>query len=232
MGVAEPVPCEGVHVDYVSTAEALDYLERQLRRTALALHDGPIQTLASAGAMLERTQRSTDIDCIHAESAAAAGLVDHAIFEIREMMRELRPAPMEADGLDARVREFALDFETEWGLPTVVSISGEDALLSPRCQCTVLRIIQEALTNVRRHADASKASVDVTCSEDWVVVTVADDGIGFNLPRGAVRSPESRWGLSGMSEQVALLGGQLKVMSTPHEGTRVRAMIPRDAPWL
>jgi signal transduction histidine kinase len=216
----------------VSSVEMIDCLEKQLRLTAYALHDGPVQTLACAGAMLERAQRSSDLESVRAEAAAAGGLIDRAILEIRDMMSELRPVAMDACGLVQKIRTHAAEFEAAWGIPVGVTVVGEKSDLSGRCQCSVLRIVQESLTNVRRHADAHRADVRLAFGEDDVTVTVADDGVGFNPHVGGFRSSFGRWGLSGMRERVALLGGELQIMSTPDRGTRVRARIPKDTSWL
>jgi len=210
---------------------ALDQLERQLRRFAFDLHDGPLQSCAMAEAMLERAGRTSDIEELRAQSAAAQGLVAHAMSEMRHIMANLKPEALDADGLEDKVTEYVRSYSAAHGLVAEVTSEGEEPIISARSQVTVLRIVQECLTNARRHADAGRVAIHIVFLTDGVTCTVTDDGKGFDVA-AVLKAPSSaHWGLRNMAERAALVGGYVSVASAPGSGTAVRVWIPTGATW-
>jgi len=209
---------------------AVELLEQQLRWMAFSLHDGPVQTLSAAGAMLERSARSQQLDGMHALIAAAEGLLDHAQFEMREIMRELRPVELEeAESLGAKIALYAEAYEQQWGIPVRLSSVGRERLVGRHVQVSLFRVVQEALSNVRKHANATGVDIEIRFDADQVECRVKDDGKGFDIDATSGFSTASQWGLVGMRERVLMLGGTLEIISAPGKGTEIRACVPLGA---
>ena len=122
---------------------------------AFSLHDGPVQTLSAAGAMLERTVRSEQLDTIRAQIAAAEGLLDYAVSEMREIMQELSPVELDETTLVSKLGECARRFEAHARYPgRADESSGTEVPLPYDVQVSLYRVVQEALANVRKHANA------------------------------------------------------------------------------
>ncbi len=94
-------------------------------------------------------------------------------------------------------------------------------------ETAVFRVVQEAITNIARHAEANEANISLTKKDDQLIVRVEDNGIGFD-PDSVMRRQQQAWGLRGMEERITLLGGRFYVGSRPGNGTLVLAEIPLD----
>ncbi len=205
---------------------AVDLVERQLRQMAFGLHDGPVQTLSAAGAMLARAGRSEQLEAMRAQVAAAEGLLDCAVSEMRDIMHELSPVALEEAFLTAKLREYASRYEGYSGLPVELKVVGTEFPLGFYVQVSLFRIVQEALANVRKHANARSVTIAVEFTPDAVRCSVRDDGAGFDPDRAAALGATSHWGLTGMRERTLLVGGELTISSSPGEGTEVRVHVP------
>jgi signal transduction histidine kinase len=205
---------------------AVDLLERGLRRLAFSLHDGPVQTLSAAGAMLSRAGRSEQIETMRAQVAAAEGLLDCAQSEMRDIMHELSPAALEETSLTAKLQEYTRRYESYSGIPVDLDVVGAEGSLSVQIQLSVFRVVQEALANARKHANARAVAIVIEFTPDAVLCSVRDDGAGFDPDRAAALGATSHWGLMGMREQTVLVGGELTISSNPGEGTEVHMRVP------
>jgi signal transduction histidine kinase len=149
-------------------------------------------------------------------------LVDDTIDSVRRIAAGLRPPALEDLGLVAAVETLLERFADQTGIRVELQASVDDV---PRVARRALyRIIQEALTNVVRHARASRVRVVLESSPELVRLEVADDGVG--IPPGMIENPGSL-GLVGMRERAAALGADFKVEGGPGSGTTVRATLPR-----
>ncbi len=146
---------------------------------------------------------------------------------LRHYAQELRPAILDHVGLVAALKWMAESVSREHRTEVSVEVSGTERDLSPETKLVIFRIAQEALTNAKKHSEATKALVKVEYSADKVVITVADNGKGFEPPKrlGDFASG-GMLGLAGMEERASLLGGTLRVKSKPGEGTTVIAELP------
>lgn len=195
-------------------------------RLARELHDAMTQTLFSLRLTLEAAAAAVADDQARAaaELSSARALVDSAFAELRALIYELRPPALERDGLGEALRKHAGVVGRAHGLAVTVTAEGDDAGLAPAVEQALFRIAQEALSNAVRHASASKVEVAVVTAPDRVVLTVADDGAGFDPAARTARS--RRLGLTSMRERAAAAGGSLAVESAPGRGTTVRAEVP------
>ena len=160
----------------------------------------------------------------------AGGHVDRALDVARENLAEsrrlvwaLRPVPLDGIRLTDAIRALTYRLAAETSVRATAVVTGDTDALPPAVEAGLLRVVQEALTNVRRHAAATEVTVTLSYMNDAVVVDVQDDGAGFPASR-----PPVGVGLRAMRERVAELGGTLTVESAPGEGTTVAAAVPRS----
>ena len=201
--------------------------ESERTRWARELHDDTLQQLAGLRVLLAGARRSGDAERMSSAIDGALEQITIAIGDLRSLITELRPAALDELGakpaletLVARVMR-QVDLEIELEVDLAYENGDVEFRHLPDIEATVYRLVQEALTNIVKHAGATRVEVRVADRDDDVIVTVRDDGTGFD-PRAS--SPG--FGLLGMRERVALLHGSLNIESAPGEGTTLRASIP------
>jgi signal transduction histidine kinase len=154
---------------------------------------------------------------------SALGVVEHSIVSLRRISEDLRPAMLDSLGLAAAVEHHVEQFSQRTGIVCRLSMNREEFELDDRLATTVFRIVQEALTNVARHAGASEVSVQIDETGDGIRLSMQDNGRGFS---GA--SDKKTFGLLGMRERIAMLGGRLEIDSRPGQGTRITGWLPHQ----
>jgi two-component system nitrate/nitrite sensor histidine kinase NarX len=122
------------------------------------------------------------------------------------------------------LRETCLEFEENTGLPVSLKESSVEAKLPLEVQAQLIRIVQEALSNVRKHSGATRAWINCNQSENGFMIEIGDDGCGFSLEEVP---GVSRYGLQGMRERSDLIGGEIEVISGKGEGTIIRVNLPK-----
>ncbi|HUK64091.1 MAG TPA: sensor histidine kinase [Dongiaceae bacterium] len=182
--------------------------EDERRRIARELHDSVGQALTAVKIQLDLEQR-----------ADASAMVGQALQQVRSVSRLLRPQALDDLGLEAALRAMVSDFGTRTGVRTVLELDRAAGETATETQVTVYRVIQEALTNVARHADARHVTVRVTGRDGGLALEVEDDG------RGAAE-PKPNLGLLGMHERVAEAGGRFRIHTRPRAGFRIEAWLP------
>jgi two-component system, NarL family, sensor kinase len=200
--------------------------EEERRRVAYDLHDGVAQLLVSAKQHLDTCADMSAVAAARASQELAMGLdrLGQAITETRRMLLALRPAPIDEAGLVAAARESLEQAaqETGWSVGFTENLNG--LRVSAAVETALFRILQEALANARKHADASRVDVTLRREGDWLVLEVRD--VGRGLPAGAAALDGRGLGLSSMRDRARLLGGICTVRSQPGEGTLVQARLP------
>lgn len=212
----------------------LEAAQRRLRRLALDLHDGPAQDVAALAvdAALLQAELGGELTPERVDTARelAAEIRDRLGAlgrDIRDLAEVLEPRAILRESLrDVLVREADV-FARRTGIVPSVEIDEDLGVMTASQQIALVRVTQEALTNVRDHAGATAVDVVARVTAQGVSLAVVDDGRGFDVARAAARG---RLGLAGMEERVRLLGGTLAVDSRPGKGTRVEATIPRWRP--
>ena len=202
----------------------IDAAEQERSRWARELHDETLQALAVLRMRLAGALREDSPDSLETTGQAAVEQIDEEIVKLRRLITELRPASLDTIGLEAALE--ALAEQTSQGAHLTVSCelqlpSEEDARPTAVLETAVYRLVQEALNNVSKHSMASRATLMVRATRGTIEIEVTDDGVGFEP--SLVREG---FGLVGMRERAALLGGSLDVESTRGSGTRVYAQIP------
>jgi two-component system sensor histidine kinase DegS len=201
--------------------------EMERSRLAQEVHDGPAQALSQAIFQVEYIERIVEDDppLARTELRYLRELLRRELGDVRTFITQLRPARLEELGLNGSIMDAIEHMRTLTGLPIDAELEGDTAGMGAGRQTVVLRVVQEALQNVRKHAAATNASV-TTRSEgsDWVV-EVRDDGRGFDPDTVAARGRRN-YGLQFMRERAELIGASLDVRSRPDGGTVVRLAIP------
>jgi signal transduction histidine kinase len=153
---------------------------------------------------------------------AAKALAEQTLRAVRDLAMGLRPSMLDDLGLASAIRWQAREFTRYAGVPVDVHIEGSLDQLSEDHRTCVFRIVQEALTNCARHAAASTIRISLHGHEDFISLSVEDDGVGFKL------KPEEDPGLGllGIEERVRELGGKMSIVSEPEQGALLRVEIP------
>jgi signal transduction histidine kinase len=195
--------------------------ESERRRLALELHDETGQALTSILLGLKTIRAAAGEAEAERAEAEVRALVVQALQDVRALAVELRPSALDDFGLGPALQRLAETFAQRSGIDTVVETNLE-ARLPAEIETTLYRVVQEALTNVVKHAGAARVSIVVSSQEASVAVTIDDDGTGFEP--ADVR--DDALGLLGMRERLALVGGTLSVESSPDAGTTLAARVP------
>ena len=205
--------------------QALRAMEAERRRVALELHDETIQTLVALLIRLKVAQRNPSgagspefLDELRSEIAEAAE-------GVRRMAAALRPPELDALGVGAAIESHARTVSESTLLPIGVEVDNRALALSQDAQLALYRIVQEALSNTVRHAEAQRASVRLRREDQSIVVEIEDNGAGFDVANVMARDQRGL-GLFGILERAAYAGGRAEFDSRPGEGTRVIATFP------
>jgi PAS domain S-box-containing protein len=205
-------------------------IEAERNRIARDIHDGPIQGISAASLSLEAIKMM--LAAGDAEEAAdmlakvRVELSDEA-ESLRRLMSNLRPPLLDERGLIPAVRELALRAETDLGIVVTVD-GGADQAIPEEVEVLAYRVVQEALTNVGKHANASTVEVRIRCAGGILDVEVGDDGLGFDPSRARDFLRKGKVGLASMRERTELGGGTFTVRSMAGRGTTVTASLPYE----
>lgn len=206
-------------------AGALRAAEDERRRISRELHDDAAQRLSNLLVRLRLARREEDperrdelLEELRRELLESAELV-------RGIARGLRPPALEDVGLAVALRSHVREQLALTDLEVDLDVEPVTDRLDPETRLVVYRVVQEALTNVLRHADADRVRVELRSGNGRVVAEVEDDGRGF-APERVARDGGAGLGLLGMEERAALVGAELTIDSAPSEGTRVRISVP------
>jgi len=211
-------------IEQVMTAQ-----DEERRRVARELHDETGQSLTALLVGLRTIEESQTTREAAGLAQRLRGMVAQTLEEVGRLSRGLHPSTLDDVGLAAAVTRQVQEFVQLHGVAVDLGLEGLEAEpLPPLLQTTVYRVLQEALTNVARHAGARSVSVRLVREETAVELRVQDDGIGLGpaVPAEAAAGDRRRLGLQGMRERAALLGGSVEVESEPGAGTTIMARFP------
>jgi signal transduction histidine kinase len=211
-----------VEADRLRSSVAAADAERA--RWARELHDDPLQIFGGLRVLLSGVLRRADPTRYEVAMREAVDGIEQGIAGLRAIIADLRPAALDEIGLKPAIEallerrgEGPLEIHRRLQLPDPTP--GKPAL-DPELETTVYRLVQEALTNVVKHARASRVDVNVTADEQWITIELADNGVGFD-----VTARTQGFGVAGMRERVYLYGGSLEIESG-EQGTRLLARLP------
>lgn len=196
--------------------------EEERRRIARELHDDTAQVLVAIGRRIDRLVRGLAEEALRERALAIRDDVDAAIESVRRFSHNLRPSVLDDLGLISALEQLVDRALT----PTSLQVSGMDRRLNADVELTVFRTVQECLTNIDKHAQASGARICVQFTGTQVEVSIADDGVGFEPRELSQLLREGHMGLLGLKERVELLGGKLNIDSSPGCGTQTWFILP------
>jgi two-component system nitrate/nitrite sensor histidine kinase NarX len=203
-------------------------------RIARELHDSLAQVLGHIHLRLRGLETRLDgaAPIIGAELSDLADVADEAYRDVREAILGLRETISSDTGLEGALREYIAKYSRQTGIKTTFTCEEHARrALPPRAEIQLLRVVQEALTNVRKHAGATHVSVRMRCPEGAPVLEVEDDGSGFDPARiGA--SFSGGFGLTSMRERVEQVGGTLEMHTAPGAGTRLVVRFQSEDPLV
>jgi signal transduction histidine kinase len=230
-GPYTPKPMEGGGVDSFAqddlAASVIEALDAERARIGRDIHDGPAQALANAIFLVDDIERQVE----SAPREAIDGLrrlrslLRREIANIRDFISELRPPMVDAAGLEVALRDAVDSLRAATSLVITADFRAPGELLDDRQRTVVLRVAQEALQNVRKHAGASTVTVVSDVADDGWALEIRDDGRGFDLGTVAARGRRN-FGMQVMHERAELIGARFDVRSRPDGGTVVRLAIP------
>ncbi|MEW5988245.1 MAG: histidine kinase [Chloroflexota bacterium] len=208
---------------YVSGVMAAQEEER--KRIARELHDSTSQSLTSLLVGLRALGNACDLPEVQQHVAELRGVAAEALRDVHDLARQLRPSVLDDLGLPAALERYAADWQRRHALTVDLAMRGlKEERLPMEVETALYRIVQEALTNVARHAQATTASVLVERHDGVVRAIIEDDGRGFDPP--VAGQTEQRLGLYGIRERAELLGGTLTIESEAGLGSSLFVEIP------
>lgn len=198
--------------------------EEERARIARELHDELGQALTALRIDLAWLRgKCTPLGPTVEERATAAhALVERSIDALRRISEGLRPGMLDVLGLAAAIEHHVAQFQERTGIPCSLAMNREEFEVGERLAIAIFRIVQEALTNIMRHAAASRVSVIIEDADSHIRVRIEDDGKGFVLP-----TAKKTFGLLGIQERAKMLGGRIDIDSRPGAGTRIEAWFPK-----
>lgn len=200
--------------------------EEERKKLSREIHDGPAQMLANVmmrSDLIERVQRENGPEEALKEIRSLKGMVRNALYEVRRIIYDLRPMALDDLGLIPTLKKYLQTIEDyNKGIHFEFINLGQEMRLPSQMEVALFRLVQEAVQNTLKHANATHIQVKLSIAKELVSVVVKDDGKGFDM---SVHK-EGSFGLMGMRERVELLEGALSINSAPGAGTLVLIQIP------
>ena len=211
------------------SSSVLTAQEEERKRIARELHDDTAQALTSMLVRLRLLDRALADDEAKSNLGELRDLAASTLEGVRRMALDLRPSALDDLGLVPALKWYAENLAQSQSIEVRFLANGLKRRLPPELELVLYRVAQEALTNVAKHARASRVTVELERDGLWVRLAVEDDGIGFNVEK-AMTSKERGLGLFGMQERLALVRGKFHVESQPRQGTKLVAEVPLHHP--
>ncbi len=212
--------------------ELLAAQEAERKKISRELHDVVAQMLASINLRLGDLKQAaaSNTGGFVKSITSTQQLVQNSVEMVHQFARELRPTVLDDLGLIPALHTLLKSFQRETGVRVRLSAEAAVGQVSGDNRTTLYRVAQAALANVARHARATRVAVIIHKKADTVVMSIRDDGCGFQLEGGSRRKQTHRLGLLGMKERLEMVGGSLSLTSTLGKGTTVAARVPGSAP--
>jgi signal transduction histidine kinase len=211
--------------------QLIEAQEAERQHIARELHDQIGQVLTAVRINLQNIGNSCETEESRSLIDQGMGIIDAALEQVRNLSFELRPSLLDDLGLVAALRWYSDQYTQRTGIRTkaVSTLPGGQTRLRQELETACFRIVQEALTNVARHANAKNVSIDLRKLDQKIVLSIKDDGIGFKERAANGGAAAIQLGLRGMRERALAVGGTLEIESAPARGTEIRAYLPTES---
>jgi len=213
------------------SSQLLTAQEKERRRLSIELHDELGQALMVLKLKVRAIQRAlgTGRADLSGECDEVIGYINEVTENVRRLSRDLSPSILEDLGLSAAIRRLVATSTKHCNIESSLDMTQIDDLFSPGGKITVYRIIQECLTNIAKHAQATRASIVIKRENNKILFRMEDDGKGFDVQEALGQDPTIKGlGLTAMYERTRMLGGSLDIWSQQGTGTRISFTVPLD----
>jgi len=205
--------------------------EDERKRVAREIHDGPAQLIANLVIKTELCEKLIDIDIGKAkeELNSLKGFLRSSLRDVRKIIYDLRPMSLDDLGLIPTLQRYVSNYIEENRIPVDFTVLGNPKALKSVVGLAVFRIVQESLTNIKKHSGAKNASIRVEFTDNQINLLISDDGKGFS--KSEIRSTkweDARYGLLNIKERVELLNGKFDIKTARNKGTRIFASLALD----
>lgn len=202
--------------------------EEERQRVARDIHDGPAQLMTNVVLKADLCQKLIDIDKERAkeELENLKYVMRSSLADVRKIIYDLRPMSLDDLGLIPTVDRYIKNYTNNTGIEVDFHVFGDEKEIKNIIELASFRIIQEAMNNIQKHANAKHVAVKLEFVDDNISIIVSDDGKGFNKDMVKVDSQESGYGLISMRERVELLNGKFDIFSSLGRGTKVFVTMP------
>lgn len=200
--------------------------ESERRKIARELHDGPAQTLASMIIRLDLLDHlcRDEQEQIKSEIKTIRNMGKESLADIRRLMFDLKPTIDHVDSFASTLKEYFEDYEAKYNFYINFMVFGPHRKYDLALERALYRLVQESLTNIRKHAGVSEATIKMEDKGGYLTLVIKDEGKGFNLEE--VTDKHDSYGILGMKERVELLGGEISIITSPGLGTQVIIKVP------
>jgi signal transduction histidine kinase len=210
-------------------AKVIDAQEEERKRISRELHDETSQSLTSLMVGLKVIEDTAESVLVRERTAELRGIAARTLNDVHNLAMELRPSLLDDLGLASAVQTYIRDYSSNMDINVDLYVNGIGGLrLPPEIELTIYRIVQEALTNIAKHAEARNVSVVLRSQSSSLVTIIEDDGKGFDINE-TMRSAPGKLGLFGMHERASLAGGELSIESARGVGTTIILKVPLDS---
>lgn len=205
--------------------------EEERKRVAREIHDGPAQLLANIVMRAEYILKLMEVEpqSVKTELVRLQELVRQSLQDVRKIIFDLRPMVLDDLGLVPALHRYVEDFKQQYGIHAEFVFFGKQERLSPPVEVALFRVIQEALSNVHKHARAKQVLVKMEQLSNKITVLIRDDGRGFDIESVEKSKNRECYGLINMRERTQILQGKFKITSTPGQGTVITLVVPLQA---
>lgn len=202
--------------------------EAERRKIARDLHDGPAQSLAGILIHLDLIKQlwQGDLNDVIEEFNSVQNMGRDTLSDIRRIMFDLKPSLFHDENFSTTLLEYFNDFEDKYNFFIEFMPMGNIGKYELSLEIALFRLVQEAITNVRKHAGVRRAMVKIEDTGSSFTMVIKDEGCGFDPD--SIRSDKERYGIIGMKERVGLFGGELDIISSPGSGTQVIVKVPLE----
>ncbi len=202
--------------------------EEERKMIAREIHDelGQLLTAMKIQLSLLPEEIKNDVTAALERTGAMNKQIDGAIATVKNIITKLRPGLLDDLGLEAAIEWQAHEFQMRTGIVCDVKLTSEKITLEQEVSTAAFRILQEALTNVARHAKATRVQIELSQQKSTLLLTIQDNGRGITDEE--IHNPES-FGLIGIRERVSSFNGALDILGTPNKGTTIRVSIPLNS---
>jgi len=204
--------------------------EEERKRIARELHDEIGQALTAfimnCAALEQSITHSSKLEDVKLKLSNLRSLSTQALHNLRTLVFGLRPEVLDDLGLELAIRGHVKDRLINANINTQVRVSGLQERPSPEVEITLFRLVQEGVTNILRHSNATEAEIQLELVQQQLRLIIEDNGVGFDPEKEMAIDRQNGWGLNGMNERAELIGGTMSVVSKIGMGTRLSVEIP------